>query len=212
MNAEGIGLVAPKIWKVSMDDGTMGMLISEAKIRAEQRGYGKEQSQWKRGLKPSIVIANVGVIPAEVRPIFVGFMGEHAVNVLVQGAVRCPTAKVDFTFKRDGDGGTDLLCFNLRLQVKTCQDAKLPNLIRVRDEKGFPKPFTAHACAFCEWYGFTTVGVRGWCWWRDVKHLPEVDAIFGGHKNIEVPSEMLLPVSALVDELEARRLATNGNH
>lgn len=205
MMVEGVGKRAPAIVRVVMPSGAMRLLLSEAKRRAEFRGYRKQNSAWKAGLLPPVVLPNIGSVSQDVRPIFAGILGEEACIASLSKHLG-KDFPADTDLRPGGDGGVDFAYCGLTLQIKTTQSIVGGNLVRVRNWRGSLVPFAAHACVFCEWTGLAAVGIRGWCWWRDVKSLPQVKARRGNHMNIEIPSNELRPWRSLCMEYQAREM------
>lgn len=203
---EGEGKRPPVPVRIRMSGGDMRVLLLEAQKRARHRGYESKATTWENGICDSIEIDGVGRLTKAVRPIFAGLIGECGVSRAVGGSI-------DFLLLDGGDDGRDLVIHGLGIQVKLCQKSCGANLVRCRNERGYSKPITARVHVFCEWdkSDVRTVGVRGWVWSKDMVALPEVKSAVGSWWNFDVPNEMLLPVSQLKDELEARRI-DRGNH
>lgn len=205
MMVEGIGDVAPKPWKLILSDHALAVLRVEAEKRAEYRQYKNQSSEWSKGLQGDVVIQGVGVLRQEVRPIFVGLIGEYAACEYINQ--KLPTAKVciDLARRKHGDFGVDVAAFGIQMQVKTRQSADHGNLIRVIDERGNRKHLTARAFVFCEWTGHKTCSVLGWQWTKDIRDLPVENAIRGRHKNIRIADWRLLCMSRLANALSAKK-------
>jgi hypothetical protein len=208
---EGIGLRAPAPVVRRLTEGDLQVLWREMKKRSELRKYQHKPSTWSNALLTGVHYSGVGFVAQHERPILVGFVGEWAVCQEINS--RFPSlCSVDFAPRANGDGGCDLKPFGLTIQIKTAVSADAMNLVRIRDEYGRRKPITARVLCFCQWDESRCTYLRGWVFTRDVKHLPEVPARRGKHWNIEIPTERLSPISALHDELNARREFFNGNH
>lgn len=206
MMTEGVGEIAPAAWKVVLDDHSLQVLKLEAELRAEYRGYQKRDSEWARGLQGDVVIHGVGSLRREVRPIFVGLIGEYACCSLINRKVPSAGVSVDLLRKKRGDYGIDITAFGMHMQVKTRQTAEHGNLIRVVDEYGNRQRLSARAFLFCEWSGDKTCSVLGWQWTKYIKELPIQDAVGGRkHKNVCVADWRLLCVGRLISALNAKK-------
>ena len=202
MITEGIGEKSPAPRKFLLDDGALRIFLVEANKRAEYRKYANTMDAWRNGLLGSLEMSGIGRLSKQAHPIFCGFLGEYAVGNPFG-------VTVDTVLKKKGDGGIDLTIFGLTFQIKTTETPF--NMVRVRTKYGSPLAHPARVFVFCEWEKARTVWVRGWIWTKDMFHLPEVPARCGDHTNIEPPSTSLLPWSALVDELSARKAAQRVN-
>lgn len=163
MILEGVGRTAPAPKTLVLNDGELRQLHGEAKRRAAHRDYKNSGTTWGQGLLGDIVIPNVGSLTKDERPIFAGLLGEYALATVINA--KFPgAAVVDLSLRALGDFGVDLRPFGLTIDAKTRQREGDLHFVRRGTEKGRWLELTAKAFAFCEWAGFKSVKVCGWCW------------------------------------------------
>lgn len=207
MITEGIGQVAPKPVRIVTTTSTRRCCLIEANRRAEFRNYKSKSTAWEKGHTGKIVMQGGGVIDATTAPIMAGLLGEVCVATYVNQRFGADICRADFSLDNRGDGGIDLAPFGFGIDVKARLRDYGANLVRAVSERGYQPTIKCDAFVFCEWRsGGAVVDLLGWIYARDVVELPIVPARSGWHKNYEVPSEMLQPMSAFLDHLQARKL------
>lgn len=206
MLAEGIGIKPPQKLQVRVTEQELRMVLLESERRAEFRGYRAKSDQWSNGLKPDLTVAGLGPIPRDVRPIFVGYLGEYAVSRWLSARIS-GKVHVDTRLRKAGDFGIDLAKFGLTMQIKTRQSLEPVSLVKRTSRAGGVLSIPSHAHCFCEWTGGSTIYLCGWIWSKDIASMPLVQSPVGAWMNAEVHDTQLLPMSSLVAELEAWRSA-----
>jgi hypothetical protein len=205
MMTEGVGDVAPRPVKIVLPDYALQALLVEAASRAEYRQYRKQKDEWSQGLQGDVVIHNVGALRRDVRPIFVGMIGEYAVCEFINSREPSARVSVDLLQKVRGDFGVDVAAFGIQMQVKTRQTAEHGNLIRIIDEHGNRKSLNAKAFVFCQWSGDKVCELLGWAWTKDIRDLRPQDAVRGKHQNIVVADWRLICMDRLAEMLKAKK-------
>lgn len=201
MITEGIGQKAPQQVCVKMTLNEQIVVRDLAIQRAEHRGYKVRRDQWGQGLKSSMMIPSLGELPQDLRPIYVGSLGEYAVQRHLEARFpgRLP---IDWRLTKYGDFGIDLQCFGLTMQIKTRQDTNPLNRFRRTNRRGLVSTIPSHVTCFCEWNLASNIYIIGWCWRETILAKPLVDGV-GDWKNAELADCELLPMCRLKDELEA---------
>jgi hypothetical protein len=208
MITEGVGTVAPNPVGIMPTTAAFHCCLMEAKRRAEFRGYKSKSTAWEKGHTGKIVLQSGGVVDDSTAPIMAGLIGEAALASFINGRFKTTVCNVDFSLNNFGDGGIDLQPFGFGIDAKTRLKDYGSNLVRAISERGYQTTIKCDAFVFCQWLGGSSkVDLLGWIYSKHVTGLPIVPGRNGKpHKNYEVPSEMLQPMSALLDYLEARRM------
>lgn len=169
------------------------MLRDAAAQRAAFRGYALRSDAWGRGFIRD--------------PILVGLVGEHATcQLLTRRGFRCG---VDLALRPNGDGGRDIEVGGLVLQVKTRRKGIGQRSLVKRGDRGRILPFQCHVFVFAEWndepplYGPLLLG---WIWAPDARReaFERSPIATASHWNLKIRDAALLPITRLIDELQAR--------
>ena len=131
-------MTAPAPAFVTVDDHARRQLARIARERSEFRRYSHGKSPWKRGLladnNASGPAMGLDLNKAE-RVIFVGLLGEWAVQQYINNRFRRPVASVDWANRQGGDRGVDVSAVGVSLQVKTRTGNYGRTLIRRVDDR-----------------------------------------------------------------------------
>lgn len=204
MNTEGVGITAPRLVPVVLTMAELSCLYKSAYERAEHRGYKARADKWGQGIKGVIEINGIGILTKDVRPIFVGLLGEYGVQRYVQQRFR-GQALVDLRLLKHGDFGIDLTAYGMKIQVKTRQSHVKHTLYKRANRNGYRFSIPSQTCVFCEWNGGSTVNLLGWQWSKEIESMPLVQSDYGDWWNAVVDDSQLLPMCRMRDELEAWR-------
>jgi hypothetical protein len=205
VQVEGIGQKPPAPHDIKLTSGDLHILIKEAITRCEYRGYGNQSDAWGRGHVDGVSIPGVGCVPRHAAPIAAGLVGEYATCWLIDK--RCGTKCLpDFKLRLNGDGGTDLSPYGMRLDVKTRTSDYGTFLVRAFNDHGKKVNHNCAAFVFATWRQSVIVTIHGWITCDSAICCPVVDARRGEHTNHEIQPHDLLPMSRLFDEIESRKL------
>lgn len=210
MISEGKGRHAPQPIVQPLDRHALWLCFNAAANISRGRGYANSTNEWKKGLTSGLLVPNIGWLPGDSAPRFIGNAGEAGVIRFLNDRLHAALS-LDDRFLTDGDGGTDLELCGLTSQIKTRQSNKSHardrvSLVRYATNGGtvvFPATTTLVCCelrlpAF-------DVALLGWIYTARAKELPQSPARRGNHINIEIPDCELQPMASLVDLLAARR-------
>lgn len=204
MITEGRGRHAPAPYRYRLNRSEAILLKNDAAARAVARRYARKGDEWSVGLLEAVDDPLVGHIDRDVRPIYASFVGVYAVKQYLESHLKIPV-DADFGVGRAGSPGFDLQPAGMTLLVRTRQSVAASNLIRRYTSSGRKVPLMAEACAFCRWIEGADVDILGWTWTRELEGRPEVPSRRGGHRNIAVRDDELLPMVRLIAELDRRR-------
>lgn len=206
MITEGIGQVAPQQVPIRMTQNELFNVYHLSKERADFRQYKNRNNAWSQGCKGSMMIPGIGELTPDVRPIFVGTLGEYAAKrYLNSGRFNC-RVELDTSLNQAGDYGVDLQSNGLKIQVKTRQSEQFSTLVK-RTSYGRLLSIPVHAFLFCEWTGGSVVSLLGWCPGDVVGKKPLVDSFNCQWHNAVIDDVDLKPIDRLKDEIEAWKLA-----
>lgn len=204
MIVEGIGSVKPSPHKLKLNPGSFRAAAVEAKRRDKHRQYETRSDAWGRGLLGKIVIPNVATFDSSAAPIMAGFIGEIATAEFINRRIGRRVCEVDFSLMDYGDGGIDLAPLGLGIDVKTRTKDYGNVLIKRVTESGQGVRWRCAVFVFAEWKFSLAVDLLGWGWAKDFASRPLHDARRGNHKNVEIPTRDLLPMTRLISEIRSR--------
>lgn len=178
MNVEGVGIAIPIPEKIYVPDFKLVEFTAIASERNKNNRYGSSADPWKAGIKKN--------------PIEEGLRGEFAYWLyLEQHGLK---AKWNPDRISGGDGGVDILCNTISIQVKTGV-----MWIRRVNNHGCIVPLGAIIYAFATIHGPNQVLLDGWIF-RD-KMIKLGRRRTQGHFNIEVNKNNLQPLHRMITYL-----------
>jgi len=195
MKIEGKGEVAPARIKCPIDHATLQYIIEQCDQMERFHRYAQSGTSWRRGFRKDAVL--------------VGKLGEVGCASAINLKMGC-VAGVDLRVRPAGDSGIDMAPCGCRVDVKS-ETRRRPELyVRSKRDDGAVIECNPDMI-FC----FMLVEHRecpefvGWLMGRGVMACPNQPSPlpWAKHWNYVIPEYRLEPFRALVDLLEARRLA-----
>ncbi len=207
MICEGKGNVAPAPVVVHLEPSELRIIKDRAVQQAIERDYSRRSDAWGQGLASGMRFRNsMDLRPEETAP-FVGMVGEYALCVFLNRNLGREVASFDDTPRQHGDGGVDVSCLGLSIQVKTRTNPDYPSLVKRAESSGRLVPLVGDIYVFALYRRELQEELKllGFVWVDMLKPLRLYPARKGSHFNIEIPDTILLPMSRLVSELRQRK-------
>lgn len=197
MRAEGMGEISPSPVRVKLSRPDMLIAKEWATTQAMARRYAARQDTWGRGMIQGRRVRNVGDVRDGEMPAFIGKLGEIAFVCFMNGAVRSPLLRVDFSKRDGGDGGRDFELFGFRIDVKTSTHRERL-LVRKTRKDGRATPLESHryVFAYVNREVLDDVLLLGWISRERVLASPAGKSPFG-HVNYLISLVSLEPMASL---------------
>lgn len=191
MLIEGTGLIPPPVITERITRHDIESLRRAADAEESRRGYAHSHNGWRRG-----ILAN---------PTLVGKVGEFAFAQYMSRELKCELAVNNKDAPR-GDGGIDFVIHGVRVQVKT-RTRRTAVMIRRETEEGKILPIRWNVCVQCTYHEIDDpcgVTLDGYTTKEAILDSEFMKGRRGDWKNLEVPDELLLPVSRLLESIRNR--------